>query len=375
MKLQVLPLFALATLLACSDGVAPEPVPDDPLRPTPQRVVGVAMAFQSTCALTADGKLHCWGENRSGEFGDGTLTPSATPVVGAGGMELAAVFGSMGTAQMCGLARDQAAYCWGYNANGELGTGVPGDHQPPVPVAGGLRFRSLATSYHSCGVATDGQAWCWGSGFGGQRGAGGPVASAGPGRVASTAAYTAITNGMQFSCALRQADGHADCWGWGAGMGSGPADRSVDLPTPVSGDLRFTAISAGEEHVCALASDGQAWCWGELTPWPDGFRGAPERVAGGRRFVEVASASRTGVFGASCARTAGGEVFCWHDGEAPLPLPGNRRFAGLAGGHGRFCGFTAGGAAFCWGWGSNGSGRPVLSTPAAIPAIPAPGQG
>jgi Regulator of chromosome condensation (RCC1) repeat len=372
-KPHILALFALASALACKDGTGSEPAADDPLRPTPQRVVDVAIAFQSTCALTADGKLHCWGENGSGEFGDSTLTPSATPVLGARGMEFASVQGSMGTAQMCGLTQGGAAYCWGYNANGELGSGFTGERQPPVPVAGGLRFRALASSYHTCGISADGQVWCWGSSFGGQLGTGPGGDTPVPARIAFSAPYTHITTGMQFSCAIRQADGHADCWGWGGGMGSGTSDRSVDHPTPVSGNLRFTDISAGEEHVCAVADDGQAWCWGRVTPWPDGFRGAPERVLGGTRFVEVASASRTEVFGASCGRTSGGEVFCWHDGLEPVALPGNRRFAGLTGGHGRFCGFTPGGAAFCWTWTSNGSGPAVPSTPMAIPEIPAAG--
>lgn len=369
----VLLALIAAVVFGCGDNSAgPAPV-DDPQRPVRQRVVGMALSFQSTCALTADDLLHCWGENRAGEFGNGTTNPSATPVPGAGGMTLASVHGSMGTPQMCGITLSRAGYCWGYNANGELGKGPGVDGKTPVQV-GGLAFKTIATSYHSCGVDMEGRVYCWGSSLGGQLGKGyddGGAYSPSPAPIASPALYSTVTNGMQFSCALRQADGRADCWGWGAGMGSGPIDRSVNVPTPVSGGHSFTRISAGEEHVCALADDGQAWCWGKLTAFPEGFRGAPERIPGGRRFVEIASGARMLGAGTSCGRTEGGEVYCWHGGQAPVALPGNRRFAGITGGHGRFCGYTPGGAAFCWQWTSPGGGQLVLSTPQAIPELPA----
>ncbi|HEU4558951.1 MAG TPA: hypothetical protein VFS20_13920 [Longimicrobium sp.] len=365
----ILPLIA-AVALGCGDTAGPAP-DDDRVRPAAQRVVGMALSNLSTCALTADGLLHCWGENRTGEFGDGTTKPSFTPVPGAGGMALASVHGSMGTTQMCGITANGTGYCWGFNERGELGAGYMGHQQPPVPIAGGLRFRTVSTAYNGCGVATDGRVYCWGSAGGGQLGTGADVDSPVPAAIASAARYSTVTTGTGFSCALREADGRADCWGSGAGMGSGPPARSVNAPTPVSGDLSFTRISAGVEHVCALADDGQAWCWGNLGP-AGGFRAAPERVPGERRFVQIASGARMFGYGTSCGLTEGGEVHCWHDGQAPIVLPGNRRFAGITGGYHEFCGYTAGGAAFCWRWaGLDSDGKSVLSPPVAIPALSA----
>ena len=219
---------ALAVLLvACGGGndttEPPPPVqvpptevqrPADPLRPEESRVVDLAMSFQTTCALTADGRLHCWGENRFGEFGNGTITASAQPVPAGGGLTFDVIDGSMGTPQMCGVARDGTAYCWGYNLNGELGDGTTTHRYWPTRVDANISFRAFASSYHTCGLDTTGAAYCWGSGMGGQLGTGDGLSHLRPTPVMTESRYASITNGMQFSCALTLA-GEAQCWGWG----------------------------------------------------------------------------------------------------------------------------------------------------------------
>jgi alpha-tubulin suppressor-like RCC1 family protein len=370
-------VLLFASLAGCRDGVGPgrrpEPEPEDPVRPLSVRVVSLVKAYQTTCALAADGKLHCWGENRFGEFGNGTLSPADRPVLGGGGRDFVSVHGSKGTPQICGIARGGAGYCWGYNANGELGSGTVADAYSPVPIAGNVRFRTIASSYHSCGLDLTGRAYCWGSGLGGQLGTGNDNNALVPTPVAGDASYTTITNGMQFSCALRQ-DGRADCWGWSGGRGGGGGGASVNRPTPVSGALRFRDISAGEDHVCAAVLDGAAYCWGKVSP--DAV-GTPTRIPGSHRFVKVASGSRAFPYGPSCGLTSEGDAYCWHDGLEPVPVPGSRRFAGLVGGVNGFCGYTPGGAAFCWRWlfqrVDGQAAQWVLSQPEPIPDLSATG--
>ena len=48
----------------------------------------------------------------------------------------------------CGLTTDNRAFCWGANSGGNLGSGiVSNEEHTPVAVAGGLRFRQLASGY------------------------------------------------------------------------------------------------------------------------------------------------------------------------------------------------------------------------------------
>jgi alpha-tubulin suppressor-like RCC1 family protein len=368
MRISFVYCLAGVTLAACDLSTQPgRQLPDDPALPPASHAVGLAMAGGTTCALTADGRLHCWGENRFGEFGNGTTTGSTVPVDGGGGLTFERVTGSMGTPQMCGTTADGASYCWGYNANGELGDGTTEDRSQPVAINSDIQFRTLASSYHSCGLSVDNIAYCWGDGLGGQLGTGSEIPALQPARVAGTGTYSHITNGMQFSCALAQ-NGLAECWGWGAGLGSGSADRSVLVPTAVSGGHVYQDISAGEEHVCALTQAGELYCWGKMST--SLFLEEPARIPTSVRFASVKSGSRMFVRGASCGLTADGVAYCWHSGLEPVRVPGGYRFAGLVGGHRQFCGFTPGGSVLCWQWLS--VGPPVewaMSPPQRAPSL------
>jgi len=54
---------------------------------------------------------------------------------------------SAGYLDTCAVTTDFHAYCWGVNDRGELGDGTTSRHMDPTPpVAGGLRFRTVAIS-------------------------------------------------------------------------------------------------------------------------------------------------------------------------------------------------------------------------------------
>lgn len=56
-----------------------------------------------------------------------------------------------------------AAYCWGDNGYGQLGTGNEHPSAVPVAVAGGETFASVsAGDGFTCGVTTSGEGYCWG---------------------------------------------------------------------------------------------------------------------------------------------------------------------------------------------------------------------
>ena len=88
---------------------------------------------------------------------------------------------SAGGQSTCGVATDQAAYCWGDNSYGQLGDGTTTGRTSPGPVSGGFSFATLdVTAPTSCGVTPDGRVYCWGDNFAGQLGNGTQTASLTP---------------------------------------------------------------------------------------------------------------------------------------------------------------------------------------------------
>jgi len=76
--------------------------------------------------------------------------------------------------------------------------------------------------------------------------------------------------------------------------------------------LRFSAITAGYDHTCALTLVGAAYCWdgngGALGDGTTSYRLVPTPVAGGLQFTDISAAN-----GLTCALTPSGEAYCWDD--------------------------------------------------------------
>jgi len=136
----------------------------------------VSAGDSHSCALSAAGASFCWGSNASGAFGSGNFVSSNVPV--ATTMPAGVTFSSIVAGSVATCALDAAAstvYCWGNDAEGELGNGSTGSSPLPGTVAAptGVLFDSLASGrYHSCAVASSGFAYCWGYNGQGQVGDG-----------------------------------------------------------------------------------------------------------------------------------------------------------------------------------------------------------
>lgn len=93
----------------------------------------------STCGVTVQQGIWCWGDNSSGQLGNGTTTTTQTPVKVTSNEKFVSV--AVGVGHACGLTIGGAVLCWGRNDIGQLGTGTVQSSLVPVAAIGGFTFR------------------------------------------------------------------------------------------------------------------------------------------------------------------------------------------------------------------------------------------
>ncbi len=375
-------------------------------------VVTVIPAFQAgafsaggatTCAATPEGRAYCWGSSHTGQGGFGSLEWAVTPTAVQTDLRFQAI--STGgipepetqylRSHTCALTGTGAAWCWGMDAWGQLGAGAlspttcrlsPNNSwkcsRTPVQVAGGHAWRSIAAgATHTCAVTTGGTAYCWGSNEHGQLGAATaevcprtsntdgerPCATA-PVQVAGVPAFTTVTAGEGYTCALT-AVGAAWCWGLNnqGQLGNGTTGGSP-VPVPVAGGLSFTRISAEWSHTCGVTTGGNVYCWGRNTSGQLGngtsaSSPTPVQVGGGGAYQDVSAGRHH-----SCAVRTDGSAYCWGtnaNGQlgapgvagalAPVPVAGGHRFDAISAASMHSCARRTGDSVLmCWGSGSLG---------------------
>ncbi|MEZ4412879.1 MAG: hypothetical protein R2910_07855 [Gemmatimonadales bacterium] len=244
---------------------------------------------------------------------------------------LHAVSVSVASGYTCAVLSDNRPVCWGQNQYGQLGTGDTLARATPTPVVGlpAVQEIQVSNGYGAVTCARDlaGDVWCWGYD---PYGAGGPAASEAPqllpSRVAGAEGAVSLALGPQYgghTCAVFPGGG-AKCWGYnGTGMlGTGDLVSSAS-PRTVIGNNSFSRVFASDDLTCALDSDGEVWCWGnvynQLSPLPYGIYTSPVRPVPGYRFVSLAI-SWYGV----CGIQPDGSTSCFGDWSAtgrPYPPP------------------------------------------------------
>jgi alpha-tubulin suppressor-like RCC1 family protein len=97
-------------------------------------VTSVTTGSAHTCALISTGDAYCWGFNAFGQLGNGTFTSVTTPVHISGTLLMKSIHA--GGAFTCGVGLDNVGYCWGSNLFGKLGVGDSVHRSTPTPIPG-----------------------------------------------------------------------------------------------------------------------------------------------------------------------------------------------------------------------------------------------
>ncbi len=230
-------------------------------------LVQISAGSEHTCAVTIAGAGYCWGKNTEGQLGDGGITSNSVPVPVSGPVfftSISAGTGPSGSAHTCGLDTGNVAYCWGDNKSGQLGDGTNLKGLVPTVVSGVPTYGYLASgNQYTCGVTEAGTGECWGLNADGQLGDGTTTPSNTPVSVIGLSGLDGISTGSRFSCASTDS-GAVYCWGdnfWGQ-LGDGTNINSSS-PIMVTGGWILPDLgTAVSEHMCAVTGSGAMFCWG-----------------------------------------------------------------------------------------------------------------
>jgi alpha-tubulin suppressor-like RCC1 family protein len=371
-------------------------------------VWSIAAGSAHTCAVTEQGRVKCWGWNSARQLGSTQLRvgldvwPYVVDVDDLTGVSAI----TAGDAHTCALTLAGEVKCWGYNADGQLGTTTVSELRsgvvPPVAATGLTEPITKVTAgggRHTCALSTSGLVRCWGFNRDGQVGNGSlPLFGffATSVRIATdvvglSSGVTAISAGVNHSCAPMR-EGDVKCWGSNS-FGKLGDGRSTNRHAPVIVQGlpgKISGIATGREHSCALVLNGEVACWGsndygQLGSAVVGWRALTPVVVRGLtdEIAEIACGGNH-----TCARTKKYAVLCWGDnryGQLGDGTAVNERAspAGVAGlaeetlqivaGANHTCALTAQGDVTCWGDNEHGqlgagdrSGSRVPIAPASL---------
>jgi alpha-tubulin suppressor-like RCC1 family protein len=248
------------------------------------RVKGFSAGAHHRCAVIDDGTLRCWGKNDHYQLGlrdrmrdlrtGPTLVPNLTGVAQV----------AVNDASTCVVTVEGMLSCfgdrWWFAEHGSHDRDVGGSLDPPARIAKQVARVGLGDGF-GCFVAKNRHAYCWGRNDLGQLGTGDGRNSESPLPVQTSAGrplqdVVTLRVFPTHACAITER-GALQCWGNNPPFVQGrPYNTPLTIPvaTPVSG---LPAVSDVSDR-CVLSRSGELYCWGYAFADEEQFSYEPRRM-------------------------------------------------------------------------------------------------
>jgi len=284
----------------------------------------VSTGDRNTFAIKTDGSLWAWGNNSNGQLGNGKYWTGYLPDDGSSGRfsagELTPIqigtdtWSSVSSCSQHTVAikKDGSLWAWGDNGSGQLGNGKSKQDYniynayelTPIRIGTDINWASVfAGSYHTLAIKEDGSLWAWGDNSFGQLGDGTITtydSSANkindndkntPTRIGADTWSSVSTGGSSTSTFAIKTDGSLWAWGQSAVENnvrtSTPTQIGTDMnwssvrgrvaiktdgsfwnleyhpPLRLGTDTNWSSVSIGGNHMVVIKTDGSLWAQGD----------------------------------------------------------------------------------------------------------------
>ncbi len=346
-------------------------------------IEAMSLGRAHSCALTNEGKVYCWGDNSSGQLGDGTTINRATPTLIKNIEDATSI--STQWNHTCALKSDSTVWCWGENIYGQIGDGTTDNTTVPTLVKNLNNVANISTGHvHTCARLLDKTIRCWGSNDVGELGIGQTTQRIfSEPQPLSLIGTKSLDSGKTHNCVITNTN-TVLCWGENAlgEIGNSPDGewRVAHQPSPALNLTDVKQISLGLEGSHALKTNGQVYSWGDVAgtnPENINHVSTPKSVIGPSPSETWLSNIDKIASGSShiCAVNTTGTILCWGSNSfgqcgngttqgdnlhpfvrnRPSPVMNLGSVSDIAGGGSHTCAKTTDGQIYCWG--ANNAGQ------------------
>jgi alpha-tubulin suppressor-like RCC1 family protein len=228
-------------------------------------VIAIAAGGDTSLAVKDDGSVWTWGSDLTSiGYGNGFVAP--VQVAGLAGVTTICMGGSTFAAavQTDGMPSG-TLWAWGNNQSGQLGDGTATNRANPVSVAQDVLVCS-GGGEHALALKPDGTVLAWGRNSSNQLGDGTFTTRYRPTAIPSFGDAVAIAAGGTSGMAVK---GDGSVWSWGdnyygqLGDGTG-TQRPVPVLAAVVEALAIAGSNTwGSGHSASVQGDGRLWTWGK----------------------------------------------------------------------------------------------------------------
>jgi len=235
--------------------------------------VDVSAGMKHTIAIKSDGTLWSWGDNESGQLGDGTNNPSYKPKLI--GDDQAWVVVAAGDHNSFGIKSNGSLWAWGINESGQLGDGSTNPSFSPKQIGDVFDnwIKVSPHSTHTCGVKSKNYKtedfiihnttlWSWGNNYHGQLGDGTTESRLVPKLIGDSENWVGASSGGGHTLGKIS---DSTLWAWGDNesgqLGDGTTNKS-NFPKQIGVDADWEMVEAGILNSFAVKSDSTLWAWG-----------------------------------------------------------------------------------------------------------------